>query len=184
MHPSPVVIQKHAPERRRKAVTTLHCGCTCCCCCCLHTVGSIVCAAVAPALGKGGPMPLTHYYDDEDGIQIPSIKRPGFSAVTIFWWVTCFLIFLCFAYGILQEGGGGGGGENILITGVVVLLILPGLQLFSAAITLFVFLCWPRYDKSYQMGQIGKISAGVVIGSLLGILAMTVIGFGLAALSK
>jgi hypothetical protein len=181
MQPSPVVIQKHAPERRRKAVTTLHCGCTCCCCCCLHTVGSIVCAAVAPALGKGNAMPLTHYYEDEAGIQIPDIKKPGFSAVTIFWWVTCFLIFLCFAFGILQDGRGA---ENVVITGVVVLLVFPGLQLLSALITLIVFACWPRYDKFQQMAQLGKITIGVVAGCILGILAMVVIGFGLAALSK
>ena len=53
MSPSPVVIQKHTPERRRRAVTTLNCGCSCCCCCCLHTMGSLVGAAIAPTIGHG-----------------------------------------------------------------------------------------------------------------------------------
>lgn len=176
-----VTIQKHEPERRRKAVTTLHCGCTCCCCCCLHTVGSIVCAAIAPAMGKGNPLPLTYYYDDEAGIQIPLVKKPGFSAVTIFWWVLCFLIFLCFAYGILVEGGHG---DSVLVTGVVVLLVFPGLQVVSAVITLIVFAVWPRYDKMYQLGQLGKLTGGVFVGAVLGILAMVGIGIGFSVLAR
>lgn len=180
MEPTPVVISKHEPERRRRAVTTLHCGCCCCCCCCLHTVGSIVGAAIAPALGKGGVMPLTHYYDDEAGIEIPIIQKPSFSGVTIFWWITCILIFLCFAYGLLHDGRGG---ENALITGILVLLLFPGLQLVSAFLTVIVLACWPRYDKMYQMGQVGKITAGVVAGCILGILAMVGIGVGFALLA-
>jgi hypothetical protein len=176
----PVIITKHEPERRRKSVTTLHCGCTCCCCCCLHTIGSIVAAAVAPGIGSGSSMPLIHYYDDETGIQVPSIKKPGMSSVTVFWWLTSFLVFVCFVFGILQENGT----EAALVTGIIVALVFPGIQLVSAFITLIVYATWPRYDRAYQLGQLGKICGGVVIGSIVGILAMVAIGFGLSAISK
>ncbi len=184
MDTSCVTFEKHAPERRRKAVTTLHCGCTCCCCCCLHTIGSIVCAAVAPAIGAKSRMPLTYYWDDVAQEEIPlttTIKKPGLSAVTVFWWVSCFLIFVCFAIGIVSEGGRG---ESLLITGVLVLLFFPIMQLIAAVITLIVFACWPRYDKMYQLKQLGKIAGGVVLGTIVGVLAMTVIGFAIAAINK
>ncbi|HZZ80941.1 MAG TPA: hypothetical protein VFE62_20735 [Gemmataceae bacterium] len=178
---TPIVLQKHEPERRRKAVTTLHCGCTCCCCCCLHTIGSIVGAAVAPAIGSGEPLPLTYYYDDEIGADVPLIRKPSFSSVTMFWWLTCVLIFGCFAFGIISERGSS---ESVLITAVIVLLIFPGLQLISAVLTLFVYLIWPRYDKFQQIAKVGKILGGVVLGALAGTLVMAAIGFGFSLLAR
>ena len=172
METSPVMIAKHQPERRRPPVTTAYCGC-CCCCCCLHTVGSLVGAAVAPALGSGSRMPMTHYYDEDVGIDISVVRKPGLSAVTIFWWILCLLIFIGFAIGIVENRGGG---DTLIITGVIMLMVFPGLQLASAVITLIVFACWPRYDKFYQLKQLGKITAGIVVGTIAGILAMVGIG--------
>ena len=123
-------------------------------------------------------MALTYYYDDETGETLPSIENvrtPGFGAVTVFWWVTCFLIFLGFLGTILTNPSEG---ASLLITGVVVLLVFPAIQLASAFFTLIIFALWPRADKFYQMKQLGKITAGVVIGSLLGIAVMA----GIAAL--
>ena len=172
---APVQIDKHQPERRRRVLTTLHCGCTCCCCCCLHTLGSIIGAAIAPTIGRGAPMTLSYYYDDETGETVPDIRRSavgGFSAVTVFWWVLCFLIFLGFLGTILTNPSEG---ASLLITGVVILLVFPAMQLASAFFTLIIFAFWPRPDKLYQMKQLGKVTAGVVAGSLLGIAVMAVI---------
>ena len=168
----PIAIEKHQPERRRKAVTTVNCGCSCCCCCCLHTLGSLVGAAVAPAIGSGSPMPITYYFDEETGQEMPLIRKPGFSAITIFWWILCFLIFLCFAFGIVASASG----VSVMITGVLILMAFPLLQLASVIVTLIVFACWPRPDKFHQLQQLAKISLGVVLGTLVGVGAMAGIG--------
>jgi hypothetical protein len=166
-------IEKHAPERRKKAVTTLHCGCTCCCCCCLHTIGSIIGAAVAPAFSSGSRMPITYYYDEETGKEYPLIKKPGLSSVTFFWWLTSFFVFLSFAAGIVMSATG----ESVLITAVLVLLGFPVLQLASAIITIVVYACWPRYDKSRQLKHLAKITGGIALGSIVGGLIMVGIAF-------
>jgi hypothetical protein len=167
-----VTIQKHAPERRKKAVTTLHCGCCCCCCCCLHTLGSIVCAAVAPAIGSKSPWALTYYYDEEIGQRVPLIRKPGLSAVTFFWWTLAFLTFIGFAIGILSNGRA----ESLIVTGVIVLLVFPAMQFASVILTMIVYLCWPRPDKRHQLKQLSKITAGVFFGTVLGLGAMVGIG--------
>ena len=111
---------------------------------------------------------------------VPVIRKPGFSSVTFFWWLTCLLILVCFVIGIFQERAS----EAVIITAVIVLMILPGLQLVSAIITLIVYAIWPRPDRSQQLAKVGKITGGLVIGALLGTLIMVGIGFGLAAISK
>jgi len=168
-----VVIQKHAPERRKKAVTTLHCGCTCCCCCCLHTLGSIVGAAVAPAIGSGARLPLTYYYDEEIGQNVPLIHKPGLSAVIFCWWLLALLTFVAFAIGIVIDASG----SSVLITGIIVLMVFPGLQLASVVLSVFVYLFWPRPDRWRQILQLAKITIGVVLGTVAGIVAMVGIWF-------
>ena len=124
-------------------------------------------------------MPLTYYFDEETGKEYPLIKKPGFGAVTIFWWILALLTFLSFAYGILAGRGDGGA---VLITGIVVLLVFPALQLISAVITLIVFAVWPRPDKLYQLAQLGKITLGVVIGTVVGVALMFGIGVAFSAI--
>ena len=174
-----VTIETHVPERRRKAVTTVCCGCSCCCCCCLHTLGSLVGAAIAPGIGKGSPVAMVYYFDEDTGRQIPLDHKPGLSAVVMFWWVLCFLIFLCFTYGILTNSAKG---ETLLITGIIVLMVFPILQIASAVITVVVFAVWNRPDRAYQIWQLGRITLGVVLGTLLGIGVMALIGVGFGAL--
>jgi len=167
---SRVMIEKHEPERRRRSVTTLYCGCTCCCCCCLHSLGSLVGAAVAPGLGTGSLMPMTYYFEEETGAQARGLEQPGLSAVTIFWWTLCLLVLVGAALGIASNQG--------VIAGIVLLLVLPLLQLASAFITLLVLACWRRVDRRYQLKQLAKITGGIVLGSIVGIAVM----FGIALL--
>lgn len=175
----PIAITKHAPERRRKTVTMMCCGCSCCCCCCLHTLGSLVAAAVAPALGRGQALQMIYYYDEETGEQLPLVKKPGISAVVVFWWVLCFLIFLGFVYGILADPGNT---SMLMVTAVIIALVFPLLQMASALLTAIAFACLPRHDKSYQLKQLAKVTGGVVVGSIVGILAMVGLGFLFAAI--
>ena len=200
-----ITIVKHEPERRRKALTTLNCGCSCCCCCCcLHTIGSIVGAAIAPNFGGGakGGVPLMDYWDEEDDKPYPStstntdwnaitgsvpsaVKPPSQasksssagereialpalpSAVSLFWRSLCVFIFLAFVLGMTQ-----GGVSGAAMVAIGVLMMFPALQLASLFATLLLIACWRRPDKSHQFKQLGKIAAGVVIGTVLGMLPM------------
>ena len=175
---SPVTIEKHEPERRRKEVMTLYGlggGCACTCCCCLHSLGSLIGAAVAPALGRRLPNPITYYEDEETGQPVRQLRKPGLSAVTLFWWILCLLIFLGFAYGIMIDSG------DMMGTTLVIVMCFPGLQLVSAFLTLILFACWPRPDKSRQLKQLAKITGGVVAGTIAGILLMIGIGYAMEA---
>ena len=180
MKTSPVTIEKHEPERRRKEVMTLYGlggGCACTCCCCLHSLGSLIGAAVAPAFRCRLPNPLA-YEDAETGE--PQLRQPGPSAVTLFWWILCVLIFLGFAYGIMIDSGDMMG-TTLMGTTLVIVMCFPGLQLVSAFLTLILFACWPRPDKSRQLKQLAKITGGVVAGTIAGILLMIGIGYAMEA---
>ena len=189
---NPVNIEKHPSERRRSAATTLCCGCCCCCCCCLHTIGSVLGAALAPTIG-GRSNARAHwdatamipgYYDDvpeeafsssprESSGTIPDLRRPaGVSSVAIFWWLTVAAIFLTFMFPLFAYRDTGA----LFITAIIVLLVFPGIQLASAIVTLIAFALWPRPDRTHQLKQVGKITAGIVAGSVAGILAMVAIG--------
>src|ERR1022692_233243 len=81
-HAAAISVVAHAPERRRHRTgvpAQAGPGCCCCCCCCLHSVGSLIGAAVAPNLGPRSRMPaylaLTHYSDEED--YLPSARGPS-----------------------------------------------------------------------------------------------------------
>ena len=179
MNSSPVVIQKHQPERRRKAVTTVYCGCSCCCCCCcLHTVGSLVGAAVAPTFGSGGIglgafTTLPYYHDEDTGRTVPLFRKAGLSSVSVFWWLLCAMIFACLALAIVTNEGRT---DAVVITGIGILMVFPVLQLASALLTAIVFACWPRFDKGHQLKQLGRITLGVIIGTLSGIGVMAALG--------
>jgi hypothetical protein len=184
---APVTIEKHKPERRRKEIITLYgfgggCHGSCCCCCCLHTLGSIIGAAVAPAVGKGSPLPLTYYLDEETGEPVPNIRKPGASAVKVFWRLLIGLTILGCAIGTLRLGGDPGGlGTHMFISAAILLMAFPAVQLVAAFITLIVFSTWVRPDRPRQLKQLGKITAGVVLGTILGIVVMVAIGAMLGA---
>ena len=66
-------------------------------------------------------------------------------------------------------------------TALVIAMCFPGLQLVSAFLTLILFACWPRPDKSRQLKQLAKITGGVVAGTIAGILLMIGIGYAMEA---
>lgn len=165
----PIHIECHPPERRRRT-ETLMCGCCCCCCCCLHTVGGLIGSAIAPAFGKKNRMPIHYYYDEEFDVALPSAARSGISAVKVFW-----ILSLIFA--ILGAMLGSAWGVDEIFIGLVILaLVYPAVQLGSAVIVLIWLALSSRDDKRYQLKQIGKITLGLFLGTLAGILTMVVIG--------
>ena len=166
---TPIHFESHPPERRRRT-ETLMCGCCCCCCCCLHTVGGIVGSAVAPAFGKKNPLPIHYYYDEEWDIQVPDVARPGISAVKLFWMITLVLSII----GVLMSCAGGG--DGIVVGLVIIAMVFPALQLGSAFFTLLTLLIAQRDDRRFQLRQLGKITLGLFVGTLAGIMAMVGIG--------
>jgi hypothetical protein len=153
----------------------------------LHTVGGIIGAAVAPALGGGRErrsyLPLTHYWDEEDYEPVPLTQRgrPGRapslpSAVKLFWW-TLLLLMGVVPLLVLGWTSRGSGFTHqlpsaIYIGVIIILFVLPGLQLGAALVTALILAVSPRPDKGYQFRQLGKIVLGVVVGTLLGVLVM------------
>ncbi len=170
MNPPRLTIEKHPPERRRRPVETLQCGCSCCCCCCLHTIGGLLGAAMAPAFSRGARLPLTYYYDEETGTRVPSVARPGISGVRLFWRILLVVMVIvhggAMLYNLHEPTAG------LVIGAFILLMILPGLQLVSAVLALLVLAFSARADRGYQMLQVGKITGGLILGTLGGLLAM------------
>jgi hypothetical protein len=133
-------------------------------------VGGIVGAGVAPAIGKNNPMPLNTYYDEEYDVSIPNIARPGVSAVKVFWFLSLGAAILGTLIGAAY------GGEGFIVGLVILALVFPAVQLVAALITLFWLALSSRPDKSFQLLQIGKLTLGLVIGTVAGIVGMIGIG--------
>lgn len=187
----PVVIVAHPPERRLpRGGAPAQAGHCCCCCCCLHSLGALIGAAVAPALGRGPErsyLPITHYWDEEDDYDegddsgerrpgTPDIALPksGPSAVSLFWWIFLGLV------GLGSLLGAASGPEGFMVGWIILLLVLPLLQLGSAIITSIVLAVSQRSDTRYQFVQLGKITLGLVIGTVAGIASMFIIYFALS----
>jgi hypothetical protein len=162
-------ITSHPPERRRRTEIRMCHGC-CCCCCCLHTVGGIIGAGIAPAFGKNNRMPITYYYDEEDGVALPNIAKAGVSAVKVFWLLSLVAALLGALIGAAL------GREGFGVGLVILALVFPAVQLGSALITLAWMALSFRSDKSFQLWQIGKIILGLVVGAVVGVLAMVAFG--------
>ena len=153
--PDSVQIEKHPSERRRSKATTLGCGCSCCCCCCLHTIGSLVGAE------RAAPRePATYLHGPSET-----------SSVAVFWRITWILVVLVMVLPILFYQNA----EAAIVAGMLILIGLPAIQLASAFITFFAFVFLPGIDREFELKQVARITAGIVIGSIIGFLAMAAI---------
>lgn len=113
------------------------------------------------------------YYVDEDDNVIPIISQPGISAVALFWRLVGLLMFVGVLISLVN------GAEGLIIGIVIQLLVFPALQLLSAIITFLVIGLSQRPDKGVQLRQLGKVTLGLIVGTLSGVLAMFAIFFGL-----
>ena len=156
-----VEIVKHVPERRRRLETFFQAGC-CTCCCCLHSAGSLIGAAAAPLWS---PSPKENGSTDFDR---PKSEYP-FSSTTMFWWLTAFLVFVCYVLGLLANGSNV---ETLKVTSVLVLVFFPILQVFSGFITFVVFTVWEKPGQALQIRRLENVYAGVFLGGLAGIMMM------------
>lgn len=206
MNRPPVRFESHQPERRRRAGTTLAAGCCCCCCCCLHTVGGLIGAAIASASGRfepvppfpfpetdsaraptsapvtgvntiesafqsGRPVPI-RLEEDEDNLSAIHSGTAGVSAAVLFWWTLLVLSVAVSILVVVMGGGDACGGAVLLLA-----LTLPAVQLASAFLVAVGLLISRRTDRDYQLGRLGHIVGGAMLGTVTGVVLMILIGF-------
>jgi hypothetical protein len=102
------------------------------------------------------------------------MPRSELSAVRLFWQALLVLSVL----GALLSIAGGPSGP--MAAGFIILLALPLVQLGAAVVTALILAMSEFPDKSYQFRQLGKIVLGLVVGTVLGILAMVLVGMALS----
>jgi len=178
---APITVVALPPERgRARSLAPAQAGasCCCCCCCCLHSVGAVIGAAVAPAFGqqrRRGPRDQEEAdYGDFAG-PVTGDSSGRMSAVGLFWLSNLILAGLvvvgCGAYAAV-DGAGNNAGSNfplgMLAGGFGIVMLLPVHLLIAALVTLVILAVQNRPDKTYQFGRLGRITLGLVIGTLAG----------------
>jgi hypothetical protein len=108
---------------------------------------------------------------------MPDIAKTGVSGVKMYWFVTLICVCASFVYiTTLAPEAGGGGGAPLFAPRIAGLLILalgfPAIQLVSAIITAIWLALSRRPDRSFQLVQLGKITLGLILGTVAGIVAM------------
>jgi hypothetical protein len=103
--------------------------------------------------------------DEDNPSPMPSFHT-GPSAVALFWWIL-FAVSILNLILFLRPSR-----DGLSAAVVVVTLCLPLVQLGSALFVAIILLCSQRSDRGYQFKQLGKITLGVIVGTLAGILAM------------
>jgi hypothetical protein len=175
-----ITVVAHPPERgRARSLAPAQAGASCCCCCCcLHSLGALIGAAVAPAVGtRRGPATQ----EEEDYADFPAAagQPHGASAVRIFWLSVLILGSLVLA-GMAVTAVANGPGDvavGLMVGGIAILMALPALLLAAALATTVVLAVSSRPDKYREFVQLGRITAGVVIGTVVGVIPMACLLF-------
>ena len=166
------LIQAHPPERgeRQKKYVVLY-SCCCCCCCCLHTLGGAIGAVV---VGNYCPEP-----DEWD--ETPQAAKRLPSSQWMFWGS---FLFACLAGTIIAVLANSSQIEEALIV-IGLSIVILGPFWFLAASGLSALQIALRKDLPSKKGywrQLGKITGGMLAGTVIGVLAMVLIGVALLGL--
>jgi hypothetical protein len=170
--PADDLLQLHPPERgeRKKKYVVLY-SCCCCCCCCLHTLGGAIGAVVA-----GNYCPERDEWDESPE---PAKRLPCSQ-----WMYWSSFLFACLAGGVI--GGLANPSqfsEALIVVGLSIVILGPAW--FLAASGLSALQIAFRQDlpsKNLYWRQLGKITGGMLAGSVLGVLAMILIGVAIMGL--
>jgi hypothetical protein len=135
---------------------------------------------MAPVVGarrRDGP----RTQEEEDYADFPEADGRGHgpSAVRIFWLSVLILGSMVMAGGglIALANGPGDFAGGLLGAGFVIIMLLPALLLLAALVTAVVLGVSTRPDKAREFGQLGRIAAGVLIGTLIGTAPMLCLFF-------
>jgi hypothetical protein len=74
------------------------------------------------------------------------------------------------------------GGDGVVIGLFILALSFPAIQLVCAVVVALWLGVSTRHDKPYQLRQLGKITLGLVVGTVAGIMSMVGIGVVMSAL--
>jgi hypothetical protein len=106
---------------------------------------------------------------------MPDIAKTGVSAVKMYWFITLFCLFSAVLACLVIAAPMNPRGSLFppILGGLVILvLVFPAIQLVSAIITAIWLALSRRSDRSFQLAQLGKITVGLFLGTVVGILAM------------
>ncbi|MFM9960890.1 MAG: hypothetical protein ACKV2Q_06660 [Planctomycetaceae bacterium] len=168
------LIQQHPPERgeRQKKYVVLY-SCCCCCCCCLHTLGGAIGAVV---VGNYRAEP-----DEWDETADRSKSLP--SSQWMFW--SSFLVAIVAGLVVCGLMNPAQMSDAVVIMGWLVMLLGPLWMLAACGLSaLQIALRSDLPNKSGYWRQLGKITSGMFVGSLIGVLVMVLIGVVLTSLSR
>ena len=152
-----ITLRAHPPERRRRSVLVASPSCCCCCCCCLHSIGGLAGAAVG-SISPRAPWSAFAYW----------VALLALTMLTIL----AGPLYVVFEGNAPQDpleviGDGMGGALCLLI------MLLPAVQLAASAVAGLVVAVAPGRafgeDKGASLVAIGKITAGMIFGTLVGI---------------
>jgi hypothetical protein len=151
-------------------------SCCCCCCCCLHTLGAAIGAAGA------GNFRVEPEEFDPKGVRYPSCQGIYWSTVL---YAVAISALAMFAFSLTQWQSTVGGAravieaieEGPILVGLTLILLGP-LWLLGAAVLAAVRISFWRDlpDKEEYYLQLGRITARMVVGTLIGIGVMFAIG--------
>jgi hypothetical protein len=170
------LLQRHPPERReRQARGVMLYSCCCCCCCCLHSFG----AAIGAALGgnyRGGTNPFAESLLPS-ATQEPPRRMP--STQGIYWTSLLIAIVLslvvAIGWSLMESGTTRTPRIPELLLGMGFLFILTAPAWFLAALPIMAVRIavdpGTRADSRYWW-SLGRITLGIVLGTLGGIAAM------------
>jgi hypothetical protein len=148
-----VSIERHAPERGRPELLALSCGCSCCCCCCVHSLSSVVGAAL------GG---LSLAGDDAS-------KAAARAAVKTYWRVLAILGLVAIALGLF------GGVQGLEISAFAAFFFLPFLQLLASAIAALLWVQRKPVHLRAALAALGRVTWIGLACALPGLLFMVVL---------
>jgi hypothetical protein len=178
--PTRVTIVAHPPERgRTRALAPAQAGASCCCCCCcLHSLGAIIGAGIAPAFGRRRTIRTQEEEDYADfGVDRP-VRGHGPSAVGLFWLSTLVLGSLVIIGGGILSAAQTVSGEFVsgALGGLFAIVMLaPALFLIAAAVAALILGLSGRPDKLLELRQLGRITLGMVLGTVIGIVPMAAV---------
>ena len=181
-------IEAHPPERgeHKKQYVILY-SCCCCCCCCLHTIGGVVGAAVAGATGN---------YRAEEFFagkkSAPSGKPSARLLPTsqgLYWLSTAIILVLGLGVGLFlvlsnSESDRLASDMTEMLFGYGIVLILLGPAFLLVASIFMAVILGFRSDLRRHAGywkSLGVITGSMIAGTVVGIIAMVIIGVVLSA---
>jgi len=131
---------------------------------------------VESAIQSSVPVPI-RLEEDEDNLSVIRSGRGGVSAAVLFWWTLLVLSVVVSILVVVMAGGDACGGALLVLA-----LTLPAVQLASALMVAVGLLLSRRIDRDAQLGRLGHIVGGTMIGTLTGVVLMILIGFVMSAL--